>query len=81
MEKIDELSAQIAFNPKIGKKFQNVNNIYKISIGLAKENKGEYNLVYFYNNKLNPIYLINIFRKNEKDILSKVVETLIQENS
>ncbi len=79
VEFIESIIEELSANPKLGKKFLAVNNIYKLDIGLTINKKTEYNLVYHYENKNEPIFIINIFKKKEKDVLSKVINTLISE--
>ena len=75
-ELIDKIVDQISENPKIGKKINLVNNLYLIELGNTINNKNEYSLVYYYENKNFPIYLINIFKKKEKDLLTKIISDL-----
>ncbi len=78
-EYIDAICEKLSINPKIGKKFTNVNNVYKLNIGLSLKQKVEYNLIYYLQNKNEPIFIINIFKNKEKDLLSKVISNLISE--
>ena len=76
-EYIDSICDKLSDNPRIGKKFMAVNNIYMLDIGLTLNKKNEYSLVYYYQGKNKPVFIINIFKKKEKDILSKVISSLI----
>lgn len=78
-EVIDQVIDQLAMNPRQGKKFQATNNIYKIGLGGSVSNRHEYELVYYYESKQEPILIINIFKKNEKDVLSKAISNLVNE--
>lgn len=77
---IETILEKISNNPKIGKKFESVNNLFKIKMGLTLNKKYEYELVYFYQSKSEPIFIVNLYKKKEKDILSKVVSTLVNEH-
>jgi len=78
-EYIDEIANEIAFNTNIGKKLITVNNIYKIGLGDTIQKKGAYNLYYYCNSKKEPILLINIYKKKEKDIITKLINDLVVE--
>ncbi|GAA3642296.1 hypothetical protein [Flavivirga jejuensis] len=78
-EYIESICEKLSVNPRIGKKFMAVNNVYKLDIGLTLNKKTEYSLVYYYQSKNTPVFIINIFKKKEKDILSKVINSLIVE--
>ena len=78
-EFIESVIEKLSENPKLGKKFLAVNNVYKLDLGLTLNKKTEYSLVYYFQNKNEPIFIINIFKKKEKDILSKVISCLISE--
>jgi hypothetical protein len=66
----------VSENPKIGKKLLSVNNLYLLELGNTIDKKSEYILAYYFENKNFPIYLINIFKRKEKDILSKIISNL-----
>lgn len=63
----------------MGKKITTVNNIFMLDIGLTINKKAKYNLVYYYQGKNNPLFIINIFKEKEKDLLSKVISSLVNE--
>ena len=76
---IEVIIEKIAMNPRIGKKFTSVNNTFKFDIGFSSNKKTEYSLVYFYKGRNNPIFIVDIYKKKEKDLLSKVISSLINE--
>ncbi len=78
---IENIIEDISHNPKIGKKIQAVNNIFVLDIGYTKDKKHEYQLIYYYQGKNTPLFIITIFKKKEKDILSKIISSLITETS
>lgn len=78
---IEGIIEDISHNPKIGKKIQAVNNIYLLDIGYTKDKKHKYQLVYYYQGKNTPLFIITIFKKKEKDLLSKIISSLIIETS
>jgi len=78
-ESIENIIEKISLNPKIGKKFNLVNNIYKLDIGFSEKKKYEYSLVYRYQGKNKPIFIVNIFKKKEKDLITKIINCLITE--
>ena len=56
-----------------------VNNLYLLELGNTIDKKSEYNLAYYFENKNFPIYLTNIFKRKEKDILTKIISNLANE--
>ena len=80
-EYIESIIEKLSYDPKMGKKFNAVNNLFKLGIGLTTTKKAEYSLVYYYSNKNEPIYIINIFKKREKDLLSKVIFNLVNDKT
>ena len=76
-EFIDSIIEKLSHNPRIGKKFTAVNNVFKLDIGPTINKKYEYTLVYYYFGKNTPIFVINIFKKREKDLLSKIIDSLV----
>ena len=69
----------VSEKPKIGKKLMSVNNLYLLELGNTIDKKSEYNLAYYFENKNFPIYLTNIFKRKEKDILTKIISNLANE--
>lgn len=78
-EQVEQIIERIHLNPTIGKRLEGVSNVYKYELGLGLTGKSEYTLYYFYKGKSKPILLINIFKKDEKEILSKLIEVLISD--
>ncbi len=78
-KEIERIIEILSLNPKLGKKFNSVNNIYKLNLGLAENKKQDYNLIYCYQGKNKPIFIINIFRTKEKDLITKIINCLITE--
>lgn len=78
---IESICEKISDTPRIGKKITSVNNLFKLDIGYTINHKYEYNLIYCYEGKNIPIFIINIYKKKEKDILSKIISNLIEETS
>ncbi len=78
---IESIIEKIAIEPRIGKKFSAVNNIFKLDLGYTLNKKYQYNLLYCYQGKNQPIFVVNIFKKNENDLLSKVISSLIAETT
>jgi len=78
-DNIELIIENISNQPKIGKKFNGANNLYKLKIGLSLNKKYEYNLIYSYQGSNKPIFVINIFKSKEKDLISKVISCLITE--
>jgi len=76
---VEEVIEKISDAPRIGKKLIAVNNIFTVELGFTMNKKAEYNLIYYYQGKNKPIFVITIFRKKEKDILSKIISSLIDE--
>ena len=75
----EKIIDSVSENPKIGKKLMSVNNLYLLELGNTIDKKSEYNLAYYFENKNFPIYLINIFKRKEKDILTKIISNLANE--
>lgn len=78
---MESIIEKIALEPRIGKKFSAVNNIFSLDLGYTLSKKYQYNLLYCYQGKNQPIFLVNIFKKKEKDVLSKVISSLIAETT
>ena len=78
-EYIDSIIEKLSFNPRIGKKFEAVNNVFKFDLGFTTNKKSEYSILYIYQGKSQPLFIVNIFRKKEKDLLSKVINSLVDE--
>jgi len=76
---IEQIIENLSIDPKLGKKFKLVNNIYKVNLGLTENKKQDYNLVYCYQGKNTPVFLINIFKVKEKDLITKIISCLIAE--
>lgn len=77
---VESIIEKISLTPTIGKKFSDVNNLYKLDMGLTLNKKAEYHLVYHFENKNQAIFIVNIFKNKEKDVLSKVISSLISES-
>jgi len=78
-EYIDSIIEKLSINPRIGKKFEAVNNVFKYELGFTTNKKSEYSILYIYQGKSQPLFIVNIFRKKEKDLLSKVINSLVDE--
>ena len=78
-EHIDSIIEKLSFNPRIGKKFEAVNNVFKFDLGFTTNKKSEYSILYIYQGKSQPLFIVNIFKKKEKDLLSKVINSLVDE--
>lgn len=78
---IESMIEKISHEPRIGKKCTAVNNIFKFELGYTLDKKHEYNLLYCYQGKNQPIFVVNIFKRKGKDLLSKVISSLIAETT
>lgn len=78
---IERIIETVSLNPHVGMSFNAVNNIFILALDFTINKKAEYNLVYYYQGKNQPLYIINIFKKKEKDVLSKIITSLIDENN
>jgi hypothetical protein len=73
---IDELIEAIGLNPKNGQKLQSANCVYRHPWTRASDSKYEYDVYYIYHSVSCPVLIVNIFRRGEKDVLSKVIACL-----
>lgn len=78
---IESMIEKISREPRMDKKFTTVNNIFKVDLGHTLNQKYEYSLLYCYQGKNQPIFIVNIFKRKEKDLLSKVISSLVSEMS
>ena len=77
-DEIESVIDLLAENPHAGKKLQACNNIFQLDMQGDAKGKHVYQLYYYYENTKKPLYLINIYRKGEKDILSKIISVLVR---
>ena len=78
---IESMIEKISREPRMGKKFTAVNNIFKVDLGYTLNQRYEYSLLSCYREKNQPIFIVNIFKRKEKDLLSKVISSLVTEMS
>ena len=70
---IDDLIEAIAQSPTGGHKLQSVNCVYRHRWDKATNSKHEHDVYYVYHSARSPVLIVNIFKRGEKDVLSKVV--------
>lgn len=76
---IDDLLESIAANPKNGHKLQSASCVYRHAWPSAVKSKHEYDVYYIYHSARCPVFIVNIFKRGEKDVLSKVITCLAEE--
>jgi hypothetical protein len=68
----ESLIKHLAYNPKAGKLMQGTGGIRKFRWARADEGKsGGFRVIYFYYSETIPLFVLNIFAKNEKANISQ----------
>ncbi|MDR2238385.1 MAG: hypothetical protein LBE92_19845 [Chryseobacterium sp.] len=75
-EYLEKVVETISIHPKTGKNIGTSKNLYLYKLGICDHKKYEYNLIYFFENKNTSVYIINLFKDGESDILNKAVSYL-----
>ena len=78
-EQVDELVYEISRDPYVGKKMHAAGNLYQYRWSTASSGKHEYDAYYVFHSKVQPIVLVNIFKRGTKAVLDKVLATLAEE--
>ena len=76
---IDDLVESIGLNPKQGHKLQLAGCVYRLAWSRGTKSKHEYDVYYIYQSARCPVLIVTIFKRGEKDVLSKVIACLAEE--
>jgi len=76
---IEELIETIGSNPKNGHKLQSVGCVYRHAWSRTANSKHEYDVYYVFHSASSPILIVNLFKRGEKDVLTKVIACLAEE--
>jgi hypothetical protein len=79
-EEISACSELIAYDPDCGEIMQGTGGVRKLRIALAVRGKrGGARVVYYFHNESIPVFLLDVFAKNEKDNLTKAERNAMAE--
>lgn len=74
----DGLIETLSRDPKVGDLMPGTGGFRKLRLARSGKGKsGGYRVVYFYYSSLNPIYLVSVYAKNQKENLSKAEQNAL----
>jgi hypothetical protein len=76
---VEELIESIGQNPKNGHKLQSAGCVYRYGWSHSSKSKHEYDVYYVFHSVSSPVLIVNIFKRGEKDILTKVIACMAKE--
>lgn len=76
---IEGLIETIGLNPKNGHKLQSAGCVYRHGWSRASNSKHEYDVYYVFHSVSSPVLIVNLFKRGEKNVLTKVIACLAEE--